>query len=148
MPAQRTTLLFSIPTPGVSRRDVKAFAKRLEQEVAGGRPFDCLIANDQELRRLNRQFRKLDHATDVLSFPAESPDGFLGQIAISFERAKDQAAEYGHNTAREIDILMLHGVLHLLGMDHETDRGRMSRAERKWRGLLGLPPGLIERVRA
>ena len=145
---QGTALLFAVPTPGLVRRDVKAFAKRLEEEVAGGRPFECLITSDNELRRLNRHFRKQDHATDVLSFPAASPSGFLGEIAISFQRAKEQAAEYGHNTAREIDILMLHGVLHLLGMDHETDRGRMSRAEKKWRGVLGLPTGLIERVHA
>ena len=58
-----------------------------------------------------------------------------------------QAADYGHPVGREIEILMLHGVLHLLGMDHETDRGQMARAERKWREAFGLPNGLIERVR-
>jgi probable rRNA maturation factor len=99
----------------------------------------------------------------VLSFPAKrllkiqsgpgslAWDGigqdFLGEIAISFPRARDQAAQYGHGVGQEIEILMLHGLLHLLGMDHESDRGRMARAESKWRAALGLPRGLIERVR-
>jgi len=103
----------------------------------------CLIAGDDQLRRLNREFRGRDYATDVLSFPGEP-----GEMAISFDAAKRQAAEYGHSVAEEIAILMLHGMLHLLGMDHETDGGEMSRAERKWRGRLGLPAGLIERVSA
>jgi len=148
MPSQRATLLFGVPTPGLARRDVLAFAQRLAQEVAGGRTFECLITGDDELRRLNKQFRKKDYPADVLSFPAGSSSCSLGEIAISYHRAKDQAEEHGHKTAQEIDILMLHGVLHLIGMDHETDRGRMSRAEKRWRSLLGLPPGLIERVRA
>jgi probable rRNA maturation factor len=100
------------------------------------------------VRRLNRDFRKDDRATDVLSFPSRQSLGFLGDVAISFEHAKRQAAEYGHPVGREIEILMLHGVLHLLGMDHEKDRGQMARAENKWRAALGLPNGLIARVRA
>ena len=90
-----------------------------------------------ELRRLNRDFRKQDRATDVLSFPSRQSLGFLGDVAISFEHARRQAAEYGHPVSQEIEILMLHGVLHLLGMDHEKDRGQMARAESKWRAALG-----------
>jgi probable rRNA maturation factor len=158
MPAQQSTLLFDVATPGLARRDLRAFVKRIEREVAGGRAFSCLIAGDAELRRLNREFRKKDYATDVLSFPvgqallpANRPEGrqhFLGEIAISFDKARQKAPEYEHGVTQEIEILLLHGVLHLLGMDHETDRGRMSRTERHWRATLGLPPGLIERVRA
>ena len=148
MPAQQTTLLFHSATPGLSRRLARTFAKRLESEVTGGRPFTCLITGDLELRRLNREFRKQDLATDVLSFPSKQTLGFLGDIAISFEHARRQAAEYGHTVDKEIGILMLHGVLHLLGMDHEKDRGRMARAENKWRVALGLPRGLLARVRA
>lgn len=154
MPPQQTTLLFRRATPGLRRRPVRAFAERLKTEVAGGRGFECMIAGDTELRRLNRRFRKLDYATDVLSFPADSGKdapgrgGFLGELAISFETARRQAAEHGHGVDQEIEILMLHGVLHLLGMDHESDGGRMQRAERRWRARLGLPAGLIERVRA
>ena len=103
---------------------------------------------------MNREFRKRDYPTDVLSFPAGTPAGgqagglSYGEIAISFDAARRQAAEYGHCAEDEISILILHGLLHLLGMDHETDDGRMSRAERKWRARLGLPAGLIERVGA
>ncbi len=148
MPAEQTTLLFHSATPGLSRRLARAFAKRLEAEVTGGRPFASLITSDPELRRLNREFRKKDYATDVLSFPSRQSLGFLGDIAISFEHAQRQAAEYGHGVDTEIEILMLHGVLHLLGMDHEKDRGQMARAENKWRAAFGLPRGLIERVRS
>jgi probable rRNA maturation factor len=152
MPAEQTTLLFHSPTPGLardfSRRQARLFAKRLESEVTGGRPFTCLITHDAELRRLNRDFRSKDDSTDVLSFPSGQALGFLGDIAISFERARRQAAEYGHRIGQEIEILMLHGVLHLLGMDHEKDRGQMARAENRWRARFGLPRGLIHRVGA
>jgi probable rRNA maturation factor len=146
MPSEQTTLLFHSATPGLPRRLARAFAKRLEAEVAGGRPFTCLITSDQELRRLNRDFRKQDQATDVLSFSSRQNLGFLGDIAISFEHARQQAAEQGHSVGKEIEILMLHGVLHLLGMDHEKDGGRMARAENKWRAAFGLPRGLIARA--
>lgn len=72
--------------------------------------------------------------------------GFLGDVAISFEQARRQAAEYGHAVSQEIEILMLHGVLHLIGMDHEKDSGQMARAEGKWRARFGLPRGLIQRI--
>jgi len=143
---EHSTVLFQVPTPGVSRSGVRSYAGTLERDVAG-KTFCCLVTSDRELQRLNREFRKHDSVTDVLSFP--SADGnTLGEIAISFSRAKAQAGEYGHSVEQEIEILMLHGVLHLLGMDHETDRGQMARAERKWRQSLGLPNGLIERVGA
>jgi len=146
MPSQSAALVFQVPTPGISRRALNGFAERLASEVAGGRSFTCLLTKDRELRRLNREFRKQDHATDVLSFPAGAGSGTLGDIAISYQRAKSQAGEYGHPVQREIEILMLHGLLHLLGMDHEADRGRMARAESKWRAALGLPCGLIARA--
>ena len=148
MSSQQTSLLFRVPTPGVSRRSARLFAKRLSSEIAAGRAFGCLITGDAELRRLNREFRRQDHATDVLSFPAADANGFLGDIAISYPRAKEQAAEYGLAIQQEIEILMLHGLLHLLGMNHEKDHGRMARTEAKWRAALGLPCGLIERAHA
>jgi probable rRNA maturation factor len=148
MPNEQTTLLFHSATRKLSRGLLRTFAKRLESDVTAGRPFTCLIARDAELRRLNRDFRKKDYATDVLSFPSAQSLGFLGDIAISWERAQSQAALYGHPVGKEIEILMLHGVLHLLGMDHEKDHGQMSRAESKWRAALGLPRGLIARVQA
>ncbi len=148
MPCEQTTLLFHSATPGLSRRLAQAFAKRLESEVTHGRPFTCLITRGAELRRLNSDFLQHDYPTDVLSFPSRQTLGFLGDIAISFEHARRQAAEYGHSVEAEIKILMLHGVLHLLGMDHEKDRGQMARAEGKWRAVFGLPRGLIARVKS
>ena len=133
--------------PATLRRTAIArFARRLQNEVAQGVPFDTLITGDAELRRLNRQFRQKDYATDVLSFPAVPLGPGLGDLAISLARARAQARAFGHTTEREIQILMLHGVLHLLGHDHEIDRGKMARLEKRWRAKLGLPAGLIERV--
>jgi probable rRNA maturation factor len=138
-------------------RPLRRFARALENSVARGCAFDCLVTNDAELRRLNREFRGEDAATDVLSFPAgpsfseprSSGSGHaskrLGDLAISLPRARAQAAALGHNLELELRVLMLHGVLHLAGMDHETDGGRMARAEKRWRIRLGLPAGLIER---
>lgn len=146
MPREQTTLLFHSPTPGLERGLARVFAQRLEAEVTGGRPFTALITRDAELQRLNRDFRRKDYPTDVLSFPSGAAAGFLGDVAISFQQARRQAAEYGHTVTEEIEILMLHGVLHLLGMDHEKDRGQMARAESKWRARFGLPRGLIQRV--
>src|SRR5580658_3977106 len=155
MSSQQSTLLFQVATPGVSRRSLREFLKRLEQAVAGGRAFCCLSAGGEALRQLNREFRGQDYPTDVLSFPSQKhslPDGrgsvACGEIAISYDAARRQSAEFGHSIDQEIQILMLHGLLHLLGMDHETDRGRMLSVERKWRIRLGLPAGLIERVSA
>ncbi|HBY59960.1 MAG TPA: rRNA maturation RNase YbeY [Solibacterales bacterium] len=128
------------------RAAVAAFARTVRQQVSGA-PYTCLISDDAELRRLNREFLGKDYATDVLSFP-EPGSGSLGEIAISADRARAQAAEYGHPVETEICILLLHGVLHLMGMDHERDRGKMALAERRWREKLGLPGGLIERAGA
>jgi probable rRNA maturation factor len=127
---------------------VRSFAARLVAEVAAGRRFTCLLTGDKELRRLNRVFLGRDYPTDVLSFPSAEPSERLGDLAISCGRASGQAGLLGHSMETEISILMLHGTLHLLGYDHETDRGRMARAERLWRRRFGLPVGLIERTRA
>jgi probable rRNA maturation factor len=130
------------------KRPIERFAATLAAEIAEGRPFACLITSDSELRRLNRDFRGKDYSTDVLSFPSSALDGqYLGDLAISLPRAREQAKEFGHPVEDEIRVLMLHGVLHLLGMDHETDCGVMARAEKRWRRRLGLPNGLIERVK-
>jgi probable rRNA maturation factor len=115
------------------------------------------LTDDRELRRLNREFRGKDCATDVLSFPTDGPTPgellmgepsmpAIGDIAISVQRAAEQARDHGHTVDHEVCILMLHGVLHLLGHDHERDGGRMRRIESKWRRKLGLSSGLIERA--
>jgi probable rRNA maturation factor len=141
MPEHSTSLLFRHPSPHVGRRDLRRFLKDLAQEILPGRSVTCLIATDEEMSALNRTFRGQDQATDVLSF-------LPGDLAISFDRAAAQAAELGHSIEDELRILMLHGLLHLAGMDHHTDKGVMARAEVRWRKRLGLPSGLIERAKA
>ena len=131
----------------VDREELRGFLVELTRRVVRGRAITCLIANDAEVRRLNRFFRGKDRATDVLSFPPAAPNGLAGDIAISIDRARIQAAERGHSLADELRILMLHGALHLAGMDHESDSGEMARAESRWRKRLGLPRGLIERAK-
>jgi len=134
--------------PGALRRTpIKEFARTLRDAVARGREFHCLITDDRELRRLNRRFLGHNYPTDVLSFPSDGKDA-LGDLAISAGRAAEQARALGHSQLDEIRILMLHGVLHLVGMDHEIDGGRMARAETRWRKKLNLPPGLIARARS
>ncbi len=140
-------VLFRRAPAELRRLPLEPYARMLRERVASGRGFRCLITHDGELRRLNRQFLGRDYPTDVLSFPEYAGGEILGELAISAQRAKAQAAEHGHPCEQEIQILMLHGVLHLLGMDHETDRGRMARVESAWRRKLRLPSGLIERAR-
>ena len=106
-------------------------------------PADLTIAlvSDARIRSLNKQFRRKDAVTDVLSFePAD--------IAIATGVARRQAREAGHSYARELKVLALHGLLHLMGYDHHgpDDRGRMARAERRLRARGGLRRGLIERA--
>src|SRR5271157_43750 len=108
MPDGDSCVLFHVPARGLARRELHAFVKQLQQEVAGGREFCGVITDDAEMRRLNKQFRKQDYATDVLSFPAAGAHGPIGELAISWDRAKAQAAEYGHAASDEVRILMLH----------------------------------------
>jgi probable rRNA maturation factor len=104
------------------------------------------IVSDRRMRALNREFRGKDYATDVLSFPSNQR-GFLGDVVIAAGVAKRQAREAGHTIQTELRVLTLHGLLHLLGYDHEGDDGRMARAEARLRKKAGLPQGLIERNR-
>jgi probable rRNA maturation factor len=146
-----STLVLFRPLPaeirfsGEEKRHIRAFTRALSARVAGRRPFTCLITDDTELRNLNHRFLGHDYPTDVLSFPSQNGSQGLGEIAISAERAEDQALAFGHGRVDEIRILMLHGVLHLTGLDHEQDDGEMAIAERKWRREFGLPLTLIAR---
>jgi probable rRNA maturation factor len=106
------------------------------------------LVSDARVRALNRQFRHVDAATDVLSFPSAPLDGSLGDIVIAAGVARRQAREAGHALTTELRVLALHGLLHLLGYDHETDNGQMARLERRLRAKHGLPAGLIERAHA
>lgn len=121
------------------------FGSELRGRLAGGREFGLRVASDDVLRRANRRFRGKNQPTDVLSFP-DNEGLYLGDVLISAERARQQARRLGHSVDQELQILLLHGVLHLLGYDHERDSGAMARVERSWRRRLGLPAGLIERA--
>ena len=107
-----------------------------------------VITSDRRVRALNRTWRGLDKATDVLSFPAGEDPGparHVGDVVISRDTAVRQAQDQGHSLGTELRVLALHGLLHLLGYDHERDSGRMARIERRLRRQGGLPAGLIER---
>jgi probable rRNA maturation factor len=109
---------------------------------------NVLLTSSAEMKSLNRRFRGKDKPTDVLSFPAE-PDTqkqFAGEIAISAEIAAHNAWALRHSPAEEVKILVLHGVLHLRGYDHECDNGQMARREEQLRAKLHLPLVLIERT--
>ena len=105
------------------------------------------LVPDRRIQELNRDFRGVDTATDVLSFPADEP-GMLGDVLIARGVARRQARGAGHDLPTELRVLALHGLLHLLGYDHEHDGGRMARLEARLRRKGGLREGLIERGEA
>jgi probable rRNA maturation factor len=118
----------------------ETFAARAAGAI-GKSEFSATIAfvSDKTIRQLNRQFRAVDKATDVLSFPAEDEDELnLGDIAISVDTATKQAKENGLTFDEEVAQLILHGLLHLCGYDHETDNGEMNRLELRLRKKLGI----------
>jgi probable rRNA maturation factor len=123
------------------------FLATIDRTLTTGREFAVLVASDAAVREANKLFRGVKSSTDVLSFP-DGEDGRLGDVLISAKRAAEQAREAGHSNEDEIKVLILHGVLHLLGWDHETDNGEMRAEERRLRRKLGLRSGLIERAEA
>lgn len=131
-----------------STRTLAGFLRAARTAVRLPGEVSVLLTSDAALRRLNRQFRGKDKTTDVLSFPAEGPAAgeLAGDLAISVPTARRQAAACGHSLGTELKVLILHGLLHLAGYDHESDDGRMARRERLLRRRLGLPLGLIERA--
>lgn len=110
---------------------------------AKGKTLSIAFVSDREMRRLNREFRQQNRTTDVLSFPfvpdeLDQQDEYLGDIAISAEQAARQASENGLEPVIEIKQLILHGILHLCGYDHETDDGEMNSLELDLRDKLGI----------
>ena len=135
-------IIFEKLVKGVSRAELQRFLG-LAQRLAGvSGEVGVLIAGNQRLQELNRRFRRKNKPTDVLSFPRA--DG--GDIAISAEIAHANALRYGHPETAELKILILHGMLHLAGHDHETDHGQMARLEARLRTRLKLPASLIDRT--
>lgn len=142
--------------PIPASRGLAAWLGRTAPASAHGEVTVALVS-DRRMRALNRMFRGKDHATDVLAFPLGSREGAvgsrtvpataaLGDIVIASGVAARQAKEHGHALGTEFRVLALHGLLHLLGYDHEVDAGRMARAEARLRRKGGLPTGLIARA--
>lgn len=139
-------IVFEKKLPGLNSRALAGFAFKARR-AAGLRGAVCvLITGNSSMRRLNSRFRGKSRPTDVLSFPATaSANGFAGDIAISLDIAEHNARFLGHSINDEIRILILHGILHLAGYDHENDKGEMAKKEMLLRRRLALPTGLIER---
>jgi probable rRNA maturation factor len=131
----------------ISKSGLARFLKRAQAAVRLEGHVDVLLTSDIELKRLNKAFRGKNKATDVLSFPAASEaDGVAGDLAVSLDTAARQAADHGHELRDEVRILLVHGLLHLAGEDHETDAGEMAEREAELRRALKLPIGLLERI--
>lgn len=135
------------PVPGLNQASLERFVLRAKRAAGLRGAVSVLVTSSQQLRQLNWRFRGLDMPTDVLSFPAPAVSAakFAGDVAISAEIAAQNARRLGHSPAEETKILALHGVLHLAGYDHETDKGEMARREGRLRQQLGLSAALIER---
>ena len=135
-------------SPALARSGLTRFLGRARETVGLVGEVDVLLTSDAEIKRLNRIFRGKNKPTDVLSFPApqEIAGQHAGDLAISLDTAARQAESFGHSLADEVRILLLHGLLHLAGMDHEMDSGEMAAREAELRRELRLPVTLIERV--
>jgi len=135
------------PAARAASRGLGPWLGRVAPRRARGEVTIALVS-DARMRSLNRTFRGVDQATDVLSFASDgTATGSLGDVAIATGVATRQARAAGHPMGTELRVLALHGLLHLLGFDHETDNGRMARTEATLRRAGRLTEGLIERTR-
>ena len=135
-------VIFETAVNGVSATAIQRFVRQAQKLAKVAGDVDILISGNKRLQELNRRFRRKNKPTDVLSFPR--PIG--GDIAISADIARENASLYGHAAIVELKILVLHGMLHLAGHDHETDNGKMARLETRLRTELKLPASLIDRT--
>src|ERR1700750_960320 len=121
--------------PALAKSGLTRFLNRAREAVGVAGEVDVLLTSDTEIKRLNRTFRKKNKATDVLSFPTpkEIAGEHAGDLAISLDTASRQAESFGHSLGAEVRILLLHGLLHLAGMDHEADAGEMAQREAELR---------------
>jgi probable rRNA maturation factor len=157
-PAPQSMATKSAAPAGISTRSLALFLRKAQAAVRLRGQVSVLLTTDKAIRKLNRDFRGKNKATDVLSFPAldlyaaaRSKPGspamrIAGDLAISIHTARKQGEACGHSLGTELKVLILHGLLHLAGYDHETDTGEMARREAKLRAKFGLPLGLIERA--
>ena len=151
-PRDQARLHITVLSPDGAKAAARGLGPWLARVAPGRARGDVTVAlvSDTRMRSLNRTFRGADHATDVLSFPVVAPASAaagtaLGDIAIATGVATRQARAAGHALGTELRVLALHGLLHLLGFDHDTDDGHMARTERTLRRQGGLAEGLIER---
>ena len=150
-PTGRARLAVTVTAPdgvALSSRGLATWLAKAAPARARGEVTIALVS-DARMRTLNRSYRNKDYATDVLSFPvhdrAETTSPYLGDVVIAIGVAQRQADEVGHPVGTELKVLALHGLLHLLGYDHETDKGEMARLEARLRKRAGLREGLISR---
>jgi probable rRNA maturation factor len=137
-------LIFETTAKGISAAVIQRFVRRAQKLARVAGEVDILVSGNKRLQELNRRFRRKNKPTDVLSFPRSTG----GDMAISADIARQNAALYGHSLAEELKILVLHGMLHIAGHDHESDSGEMARLESRLRAQLKLPASLIDRTHA
>ena len=130
----------------VNYSDLRRFGARALKLIGLEGDVAILVTTNRRMRELNRWYRQKDYATDVLSFPGTPKLDHAGDIAISSEIAARNARNLGHSHSVELKVLILHGMLHLAGYDHESDSGEMAGLEDHIRSRLGLPNALIARV--
>ncbi|HKW18118.1 MAG TPA: rRNA maturation RNase YbeY [Terriglobales bacterium] len=145
MAKARKAVVFDPAAPELDSGGLEDFVRAVRKAAGLRGEVSVLITSDLMIRRLNSRFRGKHSATDVLSFPAAESNGFTGDIAISLDIASRNARRLGHSVTEEIRILILHGILHLAGYDHEDDQGEMEEKETELREKFGLSTGLIER---
>ena len=146
MKSSHPIIVFEKKIPGSGSRGLESFVLKASHAAGLKGGVSVLITGNSSMRGLNARFRGKNRPTDVLSFPAAaSANGFVGDIAVSLDVAVANARLLGHSVADEIRLLILHGILHLAGYDHESDQGEMAKEEIVLRKRLALPTGLIER---
>jgi probable rRNA maturation factor len=146
-------IIFRKRIAGLNASVIGRFVLRVRRLIRMREMVNVALTSSAQLKALNRQFRGVDKPTDVLSFPsfhAGNPHlrSVAGDIVISAEIARDNANRLGHSLENEVKILVLHGILHLAGFDHERDTGEMAREESRLRRRLKLEAALIERTDA
>jgi probable rRNA maturation factor len=147
---EENLIVFRKQVVGMNEQALARFVVRARNAIKLRGTVTVLITGNAEMKKLNLCFRNKNKATDVLSFTAAlyPNNDIAGDVAISVEIARENAKNLGHAVSDEIKILILHGILHLAGYDHETDQGEMAAKEHRLRKVLRLPVTLIERNEA